>query len=45
MNPWGINKNKLGVGLGFDPGYARSCGLGFGRDNGDLRPYQRIEQR
>jgi hypothetical protein len=43
MNPWGVNKNKLGVGLGFDPGYTRSCGLGFGRDNGNLRPYQRIE--
>ena len=44
MNAWGINKNKLGLGLGFDPGYTRSGGLGFGRDNGNLRPDQRIEQ-
>ena len=44
MNAWGINKNKLGLGLGFDSGYARSGGLGFGRDNGDRRSDQRIEQ-
>ena len=45
MNPRRINKNELGMRLGFDPGYARSRRLGFGRDDGNRRPYQRIEQR
>ena len=45
MNPRRINKNELCIGLGFDPGYARPRRLGFGRDDGNRRPYQRIEQR
>ena len=45
MNPRRINKNELGMGLGFDPGYARSRRLGFGRDDGNRRPDQHIEQR